>query len=97
VAAYKAKFAHDPDQFAAQGYASILIYADAAKRASLSFSNVPADRDQLRDGLEKVSNLDTPFGPFAFTSTHDVKQTVWILSMDGSGGFNLVTSIKPAS
>jgi branched-chain amino acid transport system substrate-binding protein len=97
VAAYRAKFAHDPDQFAAQGYASILIYADAAKRASLSFSNVPADRDQLRDGLEKVSNLDTPFGPFAFTSTHDVKQTVWILSMDGSGGFNLVTSIKPAS
>lgn len=96
VQAYKAKYAADPDQFAAQGYAAILIYADAAKRAGLSFTNVPGDRDKLRDGLEKVNNLDTPLGPFTFTPTHDVKQTVWIISMDGSGGFSLVTSIKPS-
>ena len=97
VKAYKSKYAHDPDQFAAQGYAGILIYADAAKRAKLSFTSVASDRDKLRDGLEKVNNLDTPLGPFAFTSGHDVKQTVWIIAMDGSGGFSLVTSIKPAS
>jgi branched-chain amino acid transport system substrate-binding protein len=97
VQAYKAKYAHDPDQFAAQGYASILIYADAAKRANLSFSSVPGDRDKLRDALEQVNKIDTPLGPFTFTSTHDVKQTVWILAMDGSGGFNLVTSIQSPS
>jgi branched-chain amino acid transport system substrate-binding protein len=97
VQAYKAKYAHDPDQFAAQGYAAIVIYADAAKRANLSFTSVPGDRDKLRDALERVNNIDTPLGPFTFTSSHDVKQTVWIIAMDGSGGFNLVTSIKPPS
>jgi branched-chain amino acid transport system substrate-binding protein len=97
VKAYKAKYGNDPDQFAAQGYASILIYADAAKRANLSFGSVASDRDSLRSGLEMVSNLDTPMGPFTFTSTHDVKQTVWIVAMDGSGGFTLVATIKPTS
>lgn len=96
VKAYKAKYSADPDQFAAQGYSGVLIYADAAKKANLSFSNVQKDRDSLRDALEKVNNLDTPLGPFAFTAGHDVKQTVWIISMDGTGGFNLVTSIKPS-
>lgn len=95
VKAYRAKFNSDPDQFAAQGYAGIQIIAAAAKNANLSFSNLPGDRNKLRDALEKVS-LDTPLGPFQFTSTHDVKQTVWIIAMDGQGGFSLVTSIKPS-
>jgi len=84
-----------PDQFAAQGYAGIQILAAAAKNANLSFTNLPGDRNKLRDALEKVS-LDTPLGPFQFTSTHDVKQTVWVIQMDGAGGFTLVTSIKPS-
>ena len=96
VKAYRAKYGADPDQFAAQGYTGLLIYADAAKQAALTFSNVASDRDKLRGGLEKVSNLNTPLGPFAFTATHDVKQTVWVIAMDGKGGFTLVTSIKPA-
>jgi branched-chain amino acid transport system substrate-binding protein len=95
VKAYRAKYNSDPDQFAAQGYAGIQIIAAAAKSANLSFTNLPGDRNKLRDALEKVS-LDTPLGPFQFTSTHDVKQTVWIIAMDGQGGFNLVTSIKPS-
>jgi len=95
VKAYRAKFGSDPDQFAAQGYAGIQILAAAAKNANLSFTNLPGDRNKLRDALEKVS-LDTPLGPFQFTSTHDVKQTVWVIQMDGAGGFTLVTSIKPS-
>jgi branched-chain amino acid transport system substrate-binding protein len=94
VQAYKAKYNIDPDQFAAQGYTGVLIMAAAAKQAGLTFGDPTADRQKLRDALEKV-NLDTPLGPFQFTSTHDVKQTVWIIEMDGSGGFTLVTSIKP--
>lgn len=94
VKAYSAKFGSDPDQFAAQGYAAVQIFAEAARNAKLTFSNLSGDRDKLRDALEKVS-LDTPLGPFQFTSTHDVKQTVWVIQMDGSGGFTLVTSIKP--
>jgi branched-chain amino acid transport system substrate-binding protein len=95
VKTYRAKYNADPDQFAAQGFTGILIYADAAKRASLTFSNVAKDRDSLRSALEKVS-IDTPLGPFSFTKDHDVHQTTWIITMDGSGGFTLVTSVKPS-
>ena len=95
VKAYRAKYSSDPDQFAAQGYAAILILADAAKRANLTFSDVAGDRSKLRDAMETV-NIQTPLGPFQFTSTHDVKQTVWVILMDGKGGFNLLASVNPS-
>ena len=95
VKAYRAKYSSDPDQFAAQGYAAILILADAAKRANLTFSDVAGDRSKLRDAMETV-NIQTPVGPFQFTSTHDVKQTVWVILMDGKGGFNLLASVNPS-
>ncbi len=93
VTAYKSKYSQNADQFAAQGYAGILIMADAAKRAKLSFSNVSQDRDKLRDALETVK-IDSPLGPFQFTKNHDVKQTIWIIQMDGTGGFKLVQKIS---
>jgi branched-chain amino acid transport system substrate-binding protein len=96
VSAYKAKYGKDPDQFAAQGYTGIKIIADAAKRAGLTFSDLPGDRDKLRAAMETV-NIDTPLGPFQFTSSHDVKQTVWVIQMDGNGGFSLVHEIKPTT
>jgi len=95
VQAYRAKNSADPDQFAAQGYAAILILADAAKRANLTFSDVAGDRTKLRDAMESV-NIDTPLGRFQFTSNHDVKQTIWIIQMDGNGGFTLVKSVTPS-
>ena len=95
VAAYRAKYNADPDQFGAQGYAAIKILADSAARANLSFSNLAGDRTKLRDAMETVK-IDSPMGPFQFTSTHDVHQTVWVIQMDGNGGFTLVTSVKPS-
>ena len=92
VSAYKAKYNKDPDQFAAQGYTGIKIIADAAKRANLTFSDSTGDRDKLRKAMESV-NIQTPLGPFQFTSSHDVKQTVWVIAMDGNGGFTLVHRI----
>jgi branched-chain amino acid transport system substrate-binding protein len=93
VTAYKAEYNKNPDQFAAQGYAAIKILADAAGRANLSFSDIAADRNKLRDAMETV-NIQTPLGPFQFTANHDVKQTVWVIAMDGAGGFTLVHEIK---
>jgi len=95
VSAYRAKYSEDPDQFAAQGYAAILILADAAKRANLTFTDGAGDRTKLRDAMETV-NIDTPLGKFQFTSTHDVKQTIWVIQMDGNGGFTLVSQVKPS-
>jgi branched-chain amino acid transport system substrate-binding protein len=95
VQAYRTKYSSDPDQFAAQGYAAILILADAAKRASLTFSDAAGDRTKLRDAMETV-NIDTPLGRFQFTSNHDVKQTIWVIQMDGIGGFTLVKSVTPS-
>jgi branched-chain amino acid transport system substrate-binding protein len=96
VSAYNQKYGKNPDQFSAQGYAAIKIIADAASRAGLTFSDLPGDRDKLRAAMETV-NIDTPLGPFQFTANHDVKQTVWIIQMDGSGGFSLVHEIKPTT
>lgn len=95
VAAYTTAYKRPPDQFAAQGYAAIKILADSAKRAKLTFSDLAGDREKLRTAMETV-NIQTPLGPFQFTSNHDVKQTVWILRMDGQGGFTLVHQIAPS-
>lgn len=95
VSAYKAEYNKDPDQFAAQGYAGIKVLADAAKRANLTFTDLPGDRTKLRAALESV-NIQTPLGPFQFTKNHDVKQTVWVIQMDGQGGFTLVHQINPS-
>ncbi len=95
VNAYRTQYNADPDQFAAQGYAGIKIIADAAKRANLTFTDMAGDRDKLRAAMETV-NIQTPLGPFQFTSTHDVKQTVWVIQMDGNGGFTLVHQISPS-
>ena len=88
-------FAVVTNQFAAQGYTGLKILADAAKRANLTFSDLPGDRDKMRSAMETV-NIQTPLGPFQFTSNHDVKQTVWIIEMDGAGGFKLDHEIKPS-
>jgi branched-chain amino acid transport system substrate-binding protein len=93
VTAYKAEYNKDPDQFAAQGYTAIKILADSASRANLTFSDLAGDRDKLRAAMESV-NIQTPLGPFQFTASHDVKQTVWVIAMDGNGGFTLVHEIK---
>ncbi len=92
VAAYTTAYKRPPDQFAAQGYAAIKILADSAKRAKLTFKDLAGDREKLRTAMETV-NIQTPMGPFQFTSNHDVKQTVWITRMDGQGGFTLVHQI----
>jgi branched-chain amino acid transport system substrate-binding protein len=92
VAAYTTAYKKPPDQFAAQGYTAIKVLADSAKRANLTFSDLPGDREKLRTAMETV-NIQTPLGPFQFTSNHDVKQTVWIIKMDGQGGFTLVHQI----
>jgi len=64
IAAYKAKFNADPDQFAAQAYDAMYIVASALKAVKLS-GNLEKDRITLRDALPTVKH-DGATGKFAF-------------------------------
>lgn len=94
VKAYRDRYQIDPDQFAAQAYSAVYIYAAAAKAANLTFGDLQQDRTRLRSALEKVA-IDTPLGNFRFTADHDVRQVIWVIQMDGAGGFKLVASVNP--
>ncbi len=76
IAAYKAKFSADPDQFAAQSYTAMIVLADAMKR-----SGSPTEKAALKKALEGVSNLATPLGSFSFTADHDVKQPTFVMTV----------------
>jgi len=91
---YKTKFNADPDQFAAQAYTGVLVLVDSVKRTKLQFKDPAGDRRRLRVAMEKT-NIDSPLGPFQFTKAHDVDQPIWIIAMDGQGGFTLVSSVNP--
>ena len=76
IAAYKAKFGNDPDQFAAQSYTAMVVVADAMKR-----SGNPTDRAALKKALEGTKDLATPLGAFSFTADHDVKQPTFVMTV----------------
>ncbi|HVX22703.1 MAG TPA: ABC transporter substrate-binding protein [Acidimicrobiales bacterium] len=91
VSSYEDAYHQTPDQFAAQAYTGVQLLANAASQAALTFDNVVADRREMLTALEGVS-MQTPLGPFKFTASHDVQQPIWIVKMDGEGGYTLVTS-----
>ena len=64
MAAYKAKFNADPDQFAAQAYDAMHIAAEALKKAKLT-GNLEKDREAIREALPGVK-VDGATGKFAF-------------------------------
>ncbi|HXA47316.1 MAG TPA: ABC transporter substrate-binding protein, partial [Burkholderiaceae bacterium] len=64
IAAYKAKYNADPDQFAAQAYDAMHIVASAIQSIKLS-GNLAQDRIALRDALPAVKS-DGATGKFAF-------------------------------
>ena len=94
ITEYRAAWGEEPDQFAAQAYTGILILAEAIGDADLGFTDLSADRVALRDAMEGVE-LDTPLGEFSFTEDRDVSQPIWIVEMDGKGGFELVRKLPP--
>ena len=64
IAAYKAKFNTDPDQFAAQAYDAMHIVADALKKIKLT-GTLDKDRAALHDALPAVKS-EGATGHFAF-------------------------------
>lgn len=92
IAAYKAATGEDPDQFAAQAYAGVQLLAEAADEADLTFSNLAADRQALADALAGVDE-ETPLGEISFTPDHDISQPIYLVELDGKGGFTLIEEL----
>jgi len=66
IQSYRARYGVDPDQLAAQAYTGVYILATAIHDAQTA-----TDPRAVRDALERIKQLDTPLGPFAFNAAHD--------------------------
>jgi branched-chain amino acid transport system substrate-binding protein len=86
VAAYKAKYNVDPDQFAAQAYSGLYILLDALKRTPSVTSVL---HDKLRTQIELTTGVKTPLGEFSFNSSHDVNQKVYVVQIK-NGAFTQI-------
>jgi branched-chain amino acid transport system substrate-binding protein len=89
---YRSKYGTEPDQFAAQAYTGVLLLAEAAEDADLNFDNLVSSREAMVPALENVDE-ETPLGDFTFTADHDVSQPIWVVRLDGEGGYDLVEEI----
>lgn len=79
VAAFRTKYGHDPDQFAAQAYDAMKIMAAAIDRAGA------ADPAKLRAALLQTS-FDGVMGPFRFTPGRDPASTEGVVVLEMKNG-----------
>lgn len=73
---YEAEFGKKPDQFAAQAYDALYIYADAIKRAGTG-----ENRDAFRDALAATKDFDGILGKFSFDDVGDVVMDVTVVEI----------------
>ena len=64
TAAYRAAYGYPPDQYAAQGYTSVLVAFDAARRTAGSTLS-------LRDAIAATRDLDTPLGMLSMSARRE--------------------------
>lgn len=79
VAAFKAKYGSDPDQFAAQAYDTLFIVAAAINAAGA------AEPEKIKDALVKVKHTGV-LGPFSFTPDRDPGDTSGVVVLEMKGG-----------
>jgi branched-chain amino acid transport system substrate-binding protein len=79
VAAFRARYGRDPDQFAAQAYDTMFILAEAIARAG------NADPQRIRNGLLKTDHVGV-LGPFRFTEHRDPASTEGVVVLEMRGG-----------
>lgn len=79
VAAFKAKYGKDPDQFAAQAFDTMFILAEAIDRAGA------ADPEKIRNALT-TAKYDGVMGPFSFTAGRDPGSNEGVVVLEMQGG-----------
>ncbi len=65
ISAYEALYGNTPDQFAAQSYTAVWLFAQAILSAGSS------DPAAIRDALANISDFATPLGQFSFTEDRE--------------------------
>jgi branched-chain amino acid transport system substrate-binding protein len=65
ISAYEALYGSAPDQFAAQSYTAVWLFAQAILSAGSS------DAAAIRDALADISDFATPLGHFSFTNDRE--------------------------
>lgn len=78
IAAYKAKYNKEPDQFAAQAYDALQIMASALEK-----SGSTTDRKKLRDALATIKDYAGVTGKFAFDAKRNPDMDVNVLIVKG--------------
>ena len=78
VKRFKAKFGHDPDQFAAQAYAGAQVVASLVKAGATT-------KDAMLAGLRGVKVVQTVLGPIGFDANRDVKAAPVVLKITKNG------------
>ncbi|BDH62595.1 ethanolamine utilization protein EutJ [Lysinibacillus sp. PLM2] len=72
---FEAEYGKKPDQFAAQAYDALYIYADALKRAGST------DREDFREALAATKDFQGILGNFSFNEIGDVVMDVTVLEI----------------
>jgi len=65
ITAFEKKFGNSPDQFAAQSYTALNLYAGAILRTGST------DTAGLREALAGLRDIDTPLGRFSFSDQRE--------------------------
>ncbi|KKK37407.1 branched-chain amino acid ABC transporter substrate-binding protein [Mesobacillus campisalis] len=76
VSKFEEEYGKKPDQFAAQAYDALYIYAEALKNAG------EADRDAFRDALAQVKDFNGILGNFSFDDEGDVVMDPTVLIIE---------------
>ena len=79
VAAFKAKYGEEPDQFAAQAYDTMYIVKDAINAAGST------EPDKVREALLKTK-YNGVMGPFSFTEGRDPADASGVVVLEYQGG-----------
>ena len=78
VARYQERYGRVPDQFAAQAYDGLMLFAEAARR-----SGNPNDRQGFRNALAGIRNLEGVTGLFSFDDHGNPMMDATILQLRG--------------
>jgi branched-chain amino acid transport system substrate-binding protein len=65
VTAFKEAYGKEPDQFAAQSYTGVWLFAEAIRSAGNSESQ------SIRNALLQIQHFDSPLGDFSFTADRE--------------------------